>query len=228
MNLNQRQTEYDLAGVQTEEVIRIYGIPIKLLLAERINKDIIFGDHSHIKVDDKNVFNLYALAENQEEFNDFEKLQTQFGIPGDDTINLWISKISLFNLLKRSTNSQNEIDITSAEDMIHKLFSSLIILPSGKILEITKIELDTPGLNNLFLFNKSKNVYKLFCKSYVHDTNNEISADTKITNEPVENPYSDSFESLEKYFDELTNITHKQNEIAKEFHDKVDPVFGRF
>jgi len=73
MNLNQRNNEYDLTGSLTEEVIRIYGVPLKILLADRINKEDTFGDHSHIKLDSAKMFEVYGLPENSDDFNEYER-----------------------------------------------------------------------------------------------------------------------------------------------------------
>ena len=66
------------------------------------------------------------------------------------------------------------------------------------------------------------------CKSYVHDDANEIDVDESVTGEPVENPNTENFESLEKYFDELVDIKEKQDEEAEDFNSYEDDVFGRF
>ena len=226
MNLNFRNNEYDLNGSMLDEVIRLYGVPLKLMLATRVNKDFTFGDHSHIKLDKNLVYEMYGLPENPEDFDEYERLETQFGMPIGQTMNIFISKNTALNLIKWSENSKNEIDITLG--MIHQLLSSLIILPGGKILEITNFDLDPPGLSNMFAFNKQKNVIRLMCKSYVHDDANEIDVDESVTGEPVENPNTENFESLEKYFDELVDIKVKQDEEAEDFNSYEDDVFGRF
>lgn len=231
MNLNQRNNEYDLTGSLTEEVIRIYGVPLKILLADRINKEDTFGDHSHIKLDSAKMFEVYGLPENSDDFNEYERLETQFGMPMGQTMDIFVSKITMLEKIQESQNSKNEIDITLK--MLHKLLSSLIVLPGGKILEITNFDLDPPGLNNMFIFNKQKNVMKLMCKSYVHDDVNEIDKfNDKFDPEPIEEKeqldINSPFDTLEKYFDELIDIKDKQSEKAEEFHFKEDNVFGRF
>ena len=134
MNLNQRNNEYDLTGSLTEEVIRIYGVPLKILLADRINKEDTFGDHSHIKLDSSKMFEVYGLPENSDDFNEYERLETQFGMPMGQTMDIFVSKITMLEKIQESQNSKNEIDITLK--MLHKLLSSLIVLPGGKILEL--------------------------------------------------------------------------------------------
>ena len=51
MNFNQHTNEYDLSGSVTEELIRLYGAPLKLIITKKINRDLTFGDFSHFKAD---------------------------------------------------------------------------------------------------------------------------------------------------------------------------------
>ena len=166
MNFNLKSNEYDLQASQTRELIRLYGIPCKLLLAERINKDLIFGDHSHIKVDNKSVFDIHLLPENSEEYDQMDKLQTQFGIPVETSVNFFVAKKSINEKIQQSINvdSYNEFNILEPDDTIKRIISSLLIMPSGKILEITNVDFECVGTNNMFVYNYSKNVCKLFCK----------------------------------------------------------------
>ena len=231
MNLNYRSNEYNLIGSQTEELIRIYGIKIKWIFTEKIKQDSIFGEFSHFKANNKDCFEVYAMPENTDDFDDIERLQTQFpGVLGDGTINLFISKITARDLMQKSSNSQNQVDITAMDSMIQRLHGSLIILPAGKVMEVTKIDLDAPGQNNLFASAVDKNVYVVHCKTYIHKTANEISVDTQITDpESIDQGKTpDMFDTLDKYFDEMTKRNDEQKELASERFEKVDPVFGRF
>ena len=206
MNFNQHANEYDLSGSITEELIRLYGTQCKLVITSKINRDLTFGDFSHIKSDNRSCFEVFAMPENSEEFEQYERLQSQFGIPTDTTINLYVSKICTYKLIQESQNSKNDYDVTEVDERIHNFIGSLFIIPSGKILEITDITLDCFGLNNVFLYNQQKNVYKFKCKTYIH----------KVANE------------LEKYFDELTEIKEKQDLETNEYYRHTDDVFGRF
>ena len=133
MNLNYRSNEYELNSYQTDEVIRLYGVPVKLMVTEKKNVDLIFGDWSHIKVDNKNVFEVYVLPENSDEFESYERLQTQFNIISDTSINLFVSSISvdtIFNIIK-SENSRNELGVNNLNvvQMKHAdLINSIILL----------------------------------------------------------------------------------------------------
>ena len=231
MNLNYRVNEYNLIGTQIEELIRIYGLKIKWIFTEKIKQDSIFGEFSHFKADNKSVFEVYAMPENTDDFDDIERLQTQFpGVLGDGTLNLFISKITARELMQKSLNTQNEIDITAMDKTIQRLHGSLIILPAGKVMEVTKIDLDVPGAGNQFLNAIDKVCYVVHCKTYIHKTANEISVDTQITDPESldQGKTPDMFDTLDKYFDEMVKRNETQKTEAQERFEKDDPVFGRF
>ena len=101
MNFNLDRNEIDLVTSQIEEIIRLYGIPIKILLTEKENKDLVFGSFSHLSSD--KYIEMYAMPENAEQFEEFEKLQTQFGLPGDGTLNLFLGRTT-FNCQIQKSN----------------------------------------------------------------------------------------------------------------------------
>lgn len=231
MNFNLHQNEYDLAGSQTQELIKLYGCCIKLLITQKINQEFIFGDFSHIKVDNKACYELYAMPENSEDFEQYERLQSQFGVPMDTSINLYISKISVFDLINPSENAINEYDVTIQDSRIKDLLGSLIIVPSGKILEVTNIVLDCFGLNNVFLYNQLKNVYKFQCKTYVHKNADEIETDNIIRDKDLNEKQGENLDMLNEintYFDTLKEISEKQKNETDKYVQKNDDVFGRF
>jgi len=89
-NLNLQNNEYNLQNSLTDELIRIYGIPVRLVIAEKMNKDFTFGDFSHLKTTDYH--ELFMLAENTEEFEQGELLSSQFGIIPESNINFFVSR----------------------------------------------------------------------------------------------------------------------------------------
>lgn len=231
MNLNYRRTEYDLLGTQTEEAIRIYGLKVKWIFTQKVNSDIIFGDFSHYKADDSTSYEVYVMPENAEDFDEFERLQTQFpGVIGDSSMNLYISKISMRELVQKSENTQNQIDVTQCNEIVQKLIGSLLILPSGQIMEVTNLSLDVLGANNAFMNAVDKNVYTVKCRTYVHKASHEVSVNPDIKDsESLDNGETpDMFDTLDKYFIEMTQRNESIKEEAKNRFDKEDPVFGRF
>lgn len=230
MNLNFKRQEYDLNGLQTEEVIRLYGLCVKFIFTQKMNSSLTFGDFSHYKTDNKSVFQVWAIPENTDDYEDLERFQTQFALPPDGALNFFISKITAFELYQKSENSQNEIDITQTNAIIQKLHGALIVLPSGKIMEVTKVDLDAIGANNQFLSAIDKNVYQLRCRTYIHRNADEIDVSPKVEHKDIQDKETpDMFGSLEQYFDEMIERNEKQKtEIKERFDRESDSVFGRF
>lgn len=63
MNFNLSNTpEYSLNAGMIDELINLYGLFVKFLVVEKINRDLeVFGDYSHIKTDNNKAFDIYAL-----------------------------------------------------------------------------------------------------------------------------------------------------------------------
>ena len=230
MNFNLDRNEIDLVTSQIEEIIRLYGIPIKILLTEKENKDLVFGSFSHLSSD--KYIEMYAMPENAEQFEEFEKLQTQFGLPGDGTLNLFLGRTTFNCQIQKSFNYQNDVDLN--EDLYKKLISSIVVIPSGKMFEITDIVLDNPGLGSTFLSASMKTCYMIRLRTFVPNraTLNNINVD------PVVKDYdlnvvkgiplsSDPVDNLTNYFDELTKTNEKQKEDSKKYSTQ-DDIFGRF
>ena len=86
-------------------------------------------------------------------------------------------------------------------------------------------------LNNVFLYNQYKNVYKFRCKTYIYKQSDELENDFIIRSDELLNKQSlnnDMHNELEKYFDELSGIKDKQQQETKDFYTNSDDVFGRF
>ena len=220
MNLNIPLNEYQLNASLADEVIRVYGVPLKLILSEKINEDSVFGDFSHLKVDNTSIFEIYGFPDNADEYEAGEALSSNFGFMGETNVDIYISKFSFDKLFADKKKGEIQLD---------KIVNSLIILPSQKVLEITDLKVETPSINNLFMFNNLKNCYRLKCRSYHFKEQDELSSDMFNSNS-TDNDYLDTNElkTLESYFDELTNIKEEQDLETKEYMENPDPVFGRF
>lgn len=68
MNFNySKHPEYQLHTSLIEEAIKLYGILVKFLVTEKINKDdSVFGDYSHLKSDNSKIYDIYMLPDNTE------------------------------------------------------------------------------------------------------------------------------------------------------------------
>lgn len=213
-NYNYQNNEYDLFGNQTEEVIRLYGIPGNLILKTQ-EFDNVFGNYKDLSdfIFDKQLEQIYFLPENTEGFEGNNSLYSQFGLLTDLTINLFVSCKSIPNL--------------ESKDLV----GSIIVLPSNKVLEITEVELSVPGANNMFLFNRIKNCFKLFCKSYNFNIKNyenvtklkapETSQD--LLDENNNKKLKEDFDRLDKYFDELCSKEIPEIPDISEIPDNSKP-----
>jgi len=220
MNFNiSGKPEYNLQASLTAELVDLYGVKIKFMIAEKINvDDIVFGDYSHIKTNSSDTFEIYALPETSETFDNLNINFTQFGMQTQESVNLFVSKKSIQKIFPDFYESKG----------LNGIIGNLIILLSGRIMEITDCQFEVPGISNLFAYQDQKNAFRLTCITYNHKKSNEI--DDIAAVEP-------NFVSLENYFNELTDVSSDQDSEAKEDQisgttkvivPDVDSVFGRF
>lgn len=218
--------EYALNTSLIAEVINLYGILVKLLIVERINKDdIIFGDYSHLQSNANNVFEMNMLPEISEDWDSSGIAFNDFGLTNFENINLFVSRAN--------------IDATG----IMHVVGNLVVLPNNKIMEITNAMWEVPGVNNLFTHSDAKSVLKLSCKPYDYKLINELDEVDISAEEGV------SYDTLDDYFSELTTEKTNQtkateitasvstvqktgdidNKVLKPIIDKTeDDVFGGF
>lgn len=191
MNFNFNSApEYELNKSLAEEMIRLYGVLVKFMITEKINRDDnVFGDYSHMKSDSNKIYDIYALPENTEEWDSSSFSLNSFGLSNFDNIALFVAKSSLDG-------------IEPPGDIV----GNLLVFPNNKVMEITQSSFVVPGVNNLFTYKDEKSVYKLTCKPYDFKLINEIDSFDVSTEENV--PY----ESLDSYFNELIDRKDDQTE----------------
>lgn len=218
MNFNLTQSpDYRLQADMTHEMINLYGLNIKFLVVTKVNRDVtVFGDFSHVKIDNKKVFSVYAMVENTDEALNQNVAFTQFGYYTTASVNLFISRKSMERIFPKIYDSKGIGDV----------IGNLIILPSGGIVEVTDCQFEVPGVSNLYTNIDNKNVYRLTCITYNNKQQNEI--------DPI-NKTQSNFVTLENYFEELIAGNDSQDLEANYSHDEepavvqdVDTVFGRF
>lgn len=200
MNFNfTQQSECQLNTSLVEEMIRLYGIQVKFLVTEKINRDdIVFGDHSHLKTDSSKIFDIYVLPESSDDWDTSNFGITSFGLVNFENITLFAAKSSF------DPRPEDNVDDP------HEIVGNLIVLPNNKVMEITSCDTTVPGINNLFTYNDAKSVYKLVCKPYDFKLINEVDK-MDISQEPGV-PY----ETLNHYFDELIGVKTEQDNMAEE------------
>ena len=176
--------EYDLNASLIDETIQLYGIPVKFLVTTKINVDnTVFGDYSSIKTDNTKIFEIYALPENTESWDSGGYNFSEFGMLNLDAISVFVSKITVEDIMELE---------------FKEMYNNLIVMPNNKVMEVTDVQFEVPGVNNLFTFKNAKSVYKLTLKPYAIKLTDEIDQkDISIDDE--------DYNTLDNYFDELLN-----------------------
>jgi hypothetical protein len=223
MNLNiSKKSDYKLQHNLTNELINLYGINCKFLITEKINKDdLVFGDYSHLKTDSSKIFDVMGLPETSETWDDMDINFSEFGLINKENIRLFFSRKTIDSIF-------NEFD--SGRGFEH-VIGNLIVLPNNKIMEITHIEFEVPGISNLFTQNDVKNVYKLSLTTYSNKLVNEVQkSDISVD--------GTDYSTLENYFDELmvreddvdieAEVTPNEETNNVVVDTTEDSVFGRF
>lgn len=209
MNFNiSSKPEYNLYRDTSDEFIRLYGLECNYIITTKQNKDFIFGEYSHLKVDGDKVFKISLKLSNDETFGN-GNMFSKFGLQNLDTTEAIISSKTMDTIHPNISNLNG-----SGWD---EIIGNLIVFPSGKIMEVTSFNPEVQGINNLFPYSDKKNVYQLTLKQYVNNRD-EIAQEVKD-----EMP---SFTNLEEIFG--VDIEKKENIETNELNKRVkyDSVFG--
>lgn len=184
MNLNfYNKPEYDLNRSLITEMISMYGIQVKFVKVKKINEDLVFKDYQHLVADKKDIVEMYALPENTDSFDSSGYQFNSFGFTDLNNLSIFIS-VESFGEIK-----------------FKEIVGNLIVLPSNKILEITDVTFQVPGINNDFVNNNSRTVYKLTLTPYEFKLTDNLSDIQKPTEDLSALDYSPK--SLDSYFEEL-------------------------
>ena len=175
--------EYDLNASLIDETINLYGVAVKFLVTTKLNSDDnIFGDYSSIKTDNSKIFEIYALPENAESWDSGGYNFSEFGMLNLDAVAVFVSKNTVENIM--------ELDFK-------QMYNNLVVMPNNKVMEVTDVQFEVPGVNNLFTFKNAKSVYKLTLKPYALKLTDEINKqDISIDD-------GEDYSTLDNYFDEL-------------------------
>ena len=210
MNFNFSGTPaYNLNSHLIEEVINLYGIDIKFLRVEYINKDeTIFKDFQHIKTDKKNIFEMKALPENMDSSDSQGYSFQDFGFLDFNTLNLFIH-----------TSEFQKVGLE-----LNQIISNIIVLPSNKVLEITDVQFIVPGINNAFTQDDYKSVYKVVCRPYEFKVQDEVQPQhLEHSKERSEKMIPDSilrdYDALDNYFNEIIKDAKE-----REYEVEVEPA----
>ena len=184
MNLNfYNSPEYDLNKSLITEMISMYGIQVKFVKVKKINEDNLFKDYQHLVADKHDIIEMYALPENSDSFDSNGYQFSSFGFTDLNNLSVFISVESFGDI------------------QFKEIVGNLIVLPSNKILEITDVTFQVPGINNDFVNNNSRTVYKLTLTPYEFKLTDNLSEIQKPSDDlsPLDTPPK----SLDDYFEEL-------------------------
>jgi len=184
MNLNfYNNPEYELNRSLITEMISMYGIQVKFVKVKKINEDLVFKDYQHLVADKNDIIEMYALPENSDSFDSSGYQFNSFGFTDLNNLSVFISVESFGDI------------------QFKEIVGNLIVLPSNKILEITDVTFQVPGINNDFVNNNSRTVYKLTLTPYEFKLTDNLSEIQKPSDDlsPLDTPPK----SLDDYFEEL-------------------------
>jgi hypothetical protein len=228
-NLNKsNKPDYELTKKNIAEMINIYGVESNFIYTNKMNKDFVLKDFSHF-VADQDPFEIYLLPEDTSNWST-DLAWDMWGLNNLRTISFFMSSDTY--------NKIQDMFFTNGEGTI---INSLLIMPNGAILEISDIDYDFEGANNLFLFNDNKSVYRITTRMYNNNKHDEIEIKddpstekkvTKTTNDGLldiefneDEIAEDSFTNLDEYFSSLDGNKDEQDEEGQKISNS-DSVFG--
>jgi len=217
MNFNYNQDtskEYELFKNQTKELIHLYGLNVKYLITEKVNKDIIFGEYSHIKIDNTNIFPMYMLPEETDGWGDGGSIYSNFEFSNLDTQTMYIAVDDMETIHPNIPNR-----IGKGWDFI---IGNLVVFPNNKIMEVTDFEHEVKGLNNLFPYDTRKNVYSIKIKQYIANRDDYSTADGITESDEV--IYTD-FGNLAEILGVNDSTKIEQDDMGEEIPNINDVIF---
>ena len=229
MNLNKsNKPDYELTKRNIAEMINIYGVESNFIFTNKMNKDFVLRDFSHF-VADQDPFEIYLLPEDTSNWST-DLAWDMWGLNNLRTISFFMSSDTYHNIENMFfTNEKGTI------------VNSLLIMPNGAVLEISDIDYDFEGGNNLFLFNDDKSVYRITTRMYNHSKQDEIQVkDDPSTEQKVQKTTNDglldiefnedeiaegTFTNLDEYFSSLDDNKDEQDTEGQKISNS-DSVFG--
>lgn len=171
MNFNfAHQPDYQLNTSMIDEMIRLYGTPVKFVLMDKIvdrpntSEFEVFGGYKTLKTSrglrDTMEYQVWILLTEMEGFpNGMNLMFGQFGLQNEDTQQAFISVDSLRNIIGDVAGNVHPKEI----------ISNTMVFPNGKVMEITDCQSWVPGVNNTFVYSDRPSCYQLSLRSYNFD-----------------------------------------------------------
>jgi hypothetical protein len=185
----------------------MYGVPCKLVLTKKNGRDEVFGDFTHLTIDNTKTFQIYGMPENAESFDTQNYMFGDYGISTYDVCNIFVSTYDFDE--KHSNLKLNEI------------VGNLLVLPSGKVMEITNVDFMTPNVNNLFAYADKKSVYKLSLHPYAFKLQDDINHDIL---QPTAQGDSEFKNINEVQPDKVLEEAHEEYENVLETGETIDGI----
>lgn len=214
-NLNRSSSaDYSLKERQIKEMINLYGVEVDVLKTTKLNIDKVMKDFSHLKIGKEKI----KITIMPEESSGWEGDMgfDMWGLHNQRTINFLISKDS-FNELS------DFLDKNAINDSA--VLNSIIVLPSGTIMEITSFTTQVEGVNNLFTYSDSASVYRLVTKVYNNSKQNEIERTTELEKTNSDKEVENNFDDIDNYFKMLDTENDEIEEQGSTISNS-DTVFG--
>jgi hypothetical protein len=200
-NFNNNANEYELSGNLTAEMIDLYGLQVSYIKTEKVSKDKLLSEYRFLRADNDSVYKVMVYPDNTSGYDNQNDILSKFGMMMFDTISLYISA-RVFKTIFPDENYQTGIN-------------DLIVMPSQQIFEISEIEAQVPGLNNMFLYDNLKNVYTLKLKPY-----NFNQDQIEITDDPDIPDFGAIFDMANKDIEKT--VQNAESKAVK----NLDNVFG--
>lgn len=207
-NLNRNASaDYSLKERQIAELIRLYGVEVDFIKTSKLNVDKVLKDFSHLKIG-KEKIKITILPEASEGWEGNLGFD-MWGLHNQRIINFFISKDDLKKavefLVKDSINYS-------------PILNSILVLPSGTIMEITDYLTPVDGVNNLFTYADKPSVYRLTTKVYNINRQNEVEKPTELEKTTEDVVIEDNFDDIDAYFKMLDD----ENVIIEEETKKIN------
>jgi hypothetical protein len=220
-NLNSsRKPGYNLNEALIDENINIYGYQVMYLFSKRMNEDQVLKDFSHYKIEPGVAQQITILPEDASNWAG-EDMFSAFGFYNQQSTVAFISKKTLLSLYP---------DFLTETGNRAKILNSLLITPSGTILEITDIDKYNESVNNLWVYADDASSYKITMK--VYDVNisdegvSEIEETINLKEEEIfEHDEPIDTKDIDDFFTALDDIKVEQDEQGADISESGGP-FG--
>lgn len=209
-----RSPEYDLYNACTREMIDLYGIECKLVLVKKLGVSSIVNEWASIQTDGEKIFDICVLPESAEAFDSMDYQFNNFGFIPTDNMTCYISASALDAIID-----------------FREVISNLIVLPSGKVMEITDINQWTQQTNNLYAYPDDKTAYTLRLVPYEFKLHDRITDKHLIGDPDVIDPDAEVIGELKTSlykFNEKKSIPSKSKEDLEAITRENYKVLGSY